>query len=95
MTELYFWLSALTVGLVLLRTLPAEKLSAANKKIREHIPGILPTVLYVLAGVFLFAGVYMLCLVLSAPTWLSYILSGSVIGVFIGLIPLVDKKHSK
>lgn len=95
MTELYFWLSALTVGLVLLRTLPAEKLSGANKKIRERLPGILPTVLYILAGIFIFAGVYMLCLVLSAPAWLSYILSGSVIGAFIGLIPLVDTRHSK
>ena len=95
MTELYFWLSALTVGLVLLRALPAEKLKATNRKIRERLPGILPTVLYVLTGIFLFAGVYMLCLVLSAPTWLSYILSGSVIGTFIGLIPMVDSRHSK
>ncbi len=95
MTELYFWLSALIVGLVLLRTLPAEKLARTNKKIRERIPGILPTVLYILTAIFIFAGVYMLCLVLSAPTWLSYILSGSVIGTFIGLIPLVDSRHSK
>lgn len=95
MNELYFWLSALIVGIVLLKGLPAEKLSGINKKLRAKMNGGLLAVLYVLTGVFIFAGVYLLCLVLGAPTWLTYILSGSVIGVFIGLIPVVDKRHSK
>lgn len=94
MNELYFWLSALIVGIVLLKGLPAEKLTGINQKLRSKMNGGLLAVLYVLVGVFLFGGVYLLCLVLSAPTWLTYILSGSVIGAFIGLIPLVDKRHS-
>lgn len=95
MTELYFWLSALIVGIVFLKVLPGEKLSGINRKMREKLPGFLLAVLYILVGVFIFAGVYLLCVVLSAPTWLTYILSGSVLGAFIGLIPIVDSRHAK
>ncbi len=95
MNELYFWLSALIVGIVLLKGLPAEKLTGINQKLRSKMNGGLLGILYVLTGVFIFAGVYLLCLVLGAPTWLTYILSGSVIGAFIGLIPMVDKRHGK
>lgn len=95
MNELYFWGSALIVGLFLLKLVPAEKLKGTNKKMREKIPGFLLAVLYVLIGVLFIAGGYLLCFFLGAPPVVSMIITGALLGAFIGFIPLVDIRHSK
>lgn len=95
MDELYFWLSAVLVGLLLLKLLPAKKLAPLNKKIREKMPGYLIAILYILIFVFLFSGLHGICFLLSAPVVLTHVLTGSVIGAFIGLLPIVDSRHSK
>lgn len=95
MNELYFWGATFVVGLLLLKLLPAEKLKGANRKMREKIPGFLLAVMYVLIGVLLIVGSYLLCFFLNAPAPLTMIIVGSILGAFIGLIPLVDVRHSK
>ena len=95
MDELYFWGSAVIVGLLLLKLLPASKLSSFNKKMREKIAGPLISVLYILIFVLLFIGVYGICYLLSANVTVICILTGAVLGAFIGLIPLVDSRHAK
>lgn len=92
MNELYFWGATFIVGLVLLRAMPAEKVAGVNKKIREKIPGALLAALYILTGILLFAGFYLLLTVVEAPTPVKNIVTGSILGAFIGLIPLVDKR---
>lgn len=94
MNELYFWFSALLVGLILLRAMPAEKVTGVNKKIREKIPGALLAALYILTGIFLFAGFYLLLTFVNAPIPVRNIVTGAILGAFIGLIPLVDKRKN-
>lgn len=95
MNELYFWGSTFIVGLVLLKAMPAEKVAGINNKIREKIPGKLLAALYVLTGIFLFAGFYILLTVLEAPSPVKSIVTGTTLGAFIGFIPLVDKRKKK
>ena len=95
MDELYFWGTAVIVGLLLLKLLPASKLSSFNKKMREKIAGPLIAVLYILILVLLFIGVYGICFFLSANVIVTRVLTGAVLGAFIGLIPLVDSRHVK
>lgn len=79
----------------MLKAVPSEKLAGANRKMREKIPGFLLVVLYILSGAFIFGGVYILCHVTNLPVPVTYILSGAVIGAFIGLVPLVDVRNNK
>lgn len=92
MNELYFWGATFIVGLVLLRAMPAEKVAGVNKKIREKIPGALLAALYILTGILLFAGFYLLLTVIEAPSPIKNIITGAILGAFIGLIPLVDNR---
>lgn len=94
MNELYFWGFAVLIGLALLKLIPASSLSTANKKMREKIPGPLLVTLYILFFVLIFSATYIICLLCSAGAVLRNILTGSILGAFIGFIPLVDKKHS-
>lgn len=94
MEELYFWGAAVLVGLLLLKLVPASKLSVANKKMRAKIPGPLLVTSYILFFTLIFSATYVICLLCSANNAVRNILTGSIIGAFIGLIPLVDKKHS-
>lgn len=94
MDELYFWGSAVIVGLLLLKLIPASKLSTVNKKMRSKIPGSVLVLLYFLISAFTFVGIYLICLITSANVIITRVLTGSILGAFIGLIPLVDKKHS-
>lgn len=95
MNEIYFWVSVFAVGLILLKALPAEKLKATNMKIREKLPGGLVAILYVLIGVCFIGGSFLLCSVLGASTEVKGIVTGAFLGAFIGLIPIVDSRHSK
>ena len=95
MDELYFWLCAVIVGLLLLKLLPADKLKAANKKMHEKLPSILLTVFYILIFVLLYVAALMLTTVFEAPDAVKNIITGSILGAFIGLIPLVDKRYSE
>lgn len=94
MTELYFWISAVVVGLILLKAIPAEKLRSANNKMRAKIHGGLLAILYVLIGVMFYIAVYFLCVVLNANEIIRNILTGAVLGAFIGFVPLVDSRYS-
>lgn len=95
MTELYFWGSTFVVGLLLLKLVPAEKLARANRKMRERLPGFLVVIMYIIIGGLFTAGSFLLLSFLGAPTWVTYVITGALVGAFIGLIPLIDPKHSK
>lgn len=95
MDELYFWIAAVVVGFVLLKAIPAKKMAGLNKRMREKIPGFLLAILFILIGAFFIAGIYFLCDFLDTPKVLTRILTGAILGAFIGFIPLVDGRNTK
>ena len=94
MNELYFWGSAVVVGLILLKAIPAEKLRSTNNKMREKISGGVLAVLYVLIGVLFFVSTYFLCEILNVNVIAKNVLTGAILGAFIGFIPLVDSRYA-
>ncbi len=95
MDELYFWLSAVLVGLIFLKAVPSEKVTGLNLKIHEKIPGRTLSLLYVFGGVLIFAGTFLLLTFVGAPRVVTYLVSGAILGAFIGLIPLVDNRKKE
>lgn len=94
MNELYMWATAIVVGFILLKVIPAAKLSRANKKMREKIPGLALIIMYFVIGILIWFGIYVLLSLLNVNEIVRYVISGAIIGAFVGLIPLVDKKNS-
>ena len=91
MEELYLWGTAIIVGLLSLKLIPAKKLSNANRRMREKIPGMTLAILYIVVCALFCVGAYFLCLGLHAPVIVRNIIVGFILGLAIGFVPIVDK----
>lgn len=94
MEELYLWGTAIIVGLASLKLIPAKKLAKANRRMRARIPGVTLIILYVIICTLFLVGAYFLCFALSAPVIVRNIIIGVLIGLAIGLVPLIDGRYS-
>ena len=94
MEDLYLWGTAILVGLASLKLIPAKKLRAANRRMRARIPGMTLAIMYVIICALFFVGAYFLCLAFGAPTVVRNIILGVLLGLFIGFVPLVDRRNS-
>ena len=94
MEELYFWGTAIIVGLASLKLIPAKKLSAANRRMRERFSGMAVAIMYIIICALFFVGAYFLCVSLEVNAIARNIILGVLLGLFIGFIPIVDKKNS-
>ncbi len=95
MDELYLWGSAIIVGLLSLKLIPAASLKKANVRLRSRIPGVTLIILYVIICALFFVGAYFLCLAFGAPTVVRNIVLGVLIGLAIGFTPLIDGRYSE
>ena len=94
MEELYLWGSAIVVGLLSLKLIPAKKLKGANRRLRSRIPGVTLIILYVIIVALFFVGAYFLCLAAGAPVIVRNIILGVLIGLAIGFTPLIDGRYT-
>ncbi|MBR6917124.1 MAG: hypothetical protein IKN38_02980 [Clostridia bacterium] len=94
MDDLYLWGTAILVGLVSLKLIPAKRLAAANRRMRSRFSGMALAIMYIMIGILFFVGVYFLCMALDAPAVVRNVILGVILGLFIGFIPIVDKKNS-
>lgn len=94
MEELYLWGSAIIVGLLSLKLIPAKKLRGANRRLRSRIPGVTLIILYVIIVALFFVGAYFLCLAAGAPVIVRNIILGVLIGLAIGFTPLIDGRYT-
>ncbi len=94
MEELYLWGSAIVVGLLSLKLIPAKKLKGANRRLRSRIPGVTLIILYVIIVALFFVGAYFLCLAAGAPAVVRNIILGVLIGLAIGFTPLIDGRYT-
>lgn len=93
--ELYLWGTAVVVGLLSLKLIPAKKLLPVNRRLRGRIPGVALIVLYAVIWALFFVGVYFLCLALSAPVVVRNVILGVMIGLAIGLTPIIDGRYTE
>ena len=94
MEELYLWGSAIIVGLLSLKLIPAKKLRGANRRLRSRIPGVTLIILYVIIVALFFVGAYFLCLAANAPVIVRNIILGVLLGLAIGFTPLIDGRYT-
>ena len=94
MDDLYLWGTALVVGLVSLKLIPAKKLSAANRRMRARFPGMAVALMYIIICILFFVGAYFLCMAFNASAVVRNIILGVLLGLFIGFVPIVDKRNS-
>lgn len=94
MEELYLWGSAIVVGLLSLKLIPAKKLKGANRRLRSRIPGVTLIILYVIIVALFFVGAYFLCLAAGAPVIVRNIILGVLLGLAIGFTPLIDGRYT-
>ena len=84
--EMYLWITAIVVGLASMWLIPAKKLSKLNRRFRDRINGKLLAVLF-------FLGVYVICKAANVNAIARNIMLGALIGLFVGFIPVVDKRN--
>ena len=94
MEDLYLWGTAILVGLASLKLIPAKKLSAANRRMRERFPGMAIAIMYIVICILFFVGAYFLCMAFDASVIVRNIILGVLLGLFIGFVPIVDKRNS-
>ncbi len=94
MDELYLWGSAIIVGLLSLKLIPAQKLKGVNRRLRSRIPGVALILLYVIIVALFFVGAFFLCLALGAPVIVRNIILGVLIGLAIGFTPIIDGRYT-
>jgi|GEM_PF-2296402 len=95
MEDLYLWGSAIVVGLLSLKLIPAKKLARANRRMREKIPGMTLAIMYIIICILFFVAAFFLCLTFNAPVIVRNIILGVMLGLFIGFVPLVDKRNAE
>ncbi len=94
MEDLYLWGTAILVGLASLKLIPAKKLSAANRRMRTRFSGMAIAIMYIVICILFFVGAYFLCVSLDVNAIARNIILGVLLGLFIGFIPIVDRKNS-
>ena len=94
MEELWFLATAIIVGLISLKLIPAKKLRAANRKMRNVFPGMALAIMYVVIGILFIVGAYFLCEALNTGRVARDIILGVLLGLIIGFVPLVDKRNT-
>ena len=87
--------TAIVIGLASLKLIPAKKLSAANKRMRNRFSGKLLAVLYVVFWILLFVGAMFICIAVNLNKVAMYIILGVILGLFVGFIPIVDKRNAE
>ena len=95
MEDLYLWGTAILVGLASLKLIPAKKLSAANRRMRERFPGMALAIMYIVICILFFVGAYFLCMALDVNVIVRNVILGVLLGLFIGFVPIVDKRNSE
>ena len=94
MEELYLWGSAVVVGLLSLKLIPAKKLKAANNRMRRRFSGKAIALMYIIFWILIFVGALLICTAVNLNGIAKNIILGVILGAFIGLIPIVDKRNS-
>ena len=95
MEDLYLWGTAIIVGLISLKLIPAKKLSAANRRMRARFPGLALAIMYIIICALLFVGAYFLCMSFEVNAIVRNVILGVLLGLFIGFVPIVDKRNAE
>ena len=93
-TDVYLWGTAIVVGLISLKLIPAKKLSSANRRMRARFPGMALAIMYIVICALFFVGTYFICLYFNANEIVRNVILGVLLGLFIGFVPIVDKRNS-
>ena len=93
MEEFYLLITAIIVGLVSLKLLPAKKLAAANRRLRARFSGVALIIMYLIICTLFFVGAYFICVYFNAGETVRSIILGVLLGIFIGFSPIIDKKN--
>ena len=94
MEDLYLWGTAILVGLVSLKLIPAKKLRGANRRMRTRFSGKALAFMYIIICILFFVGAYFLCMAFEVAPIVKNIILGVLLGLFIGFIPIVDGRNS-
>ena len=95
MEDIYLWGTAIVIGLLSLWLIPAKKLAGANRRMRARFSGTALAIMYIVIGILFFIGAMGLCIVFNAAPIVRNVILGAVIGLFIGFIPIVDKRNAE
>lgn len=95
MDYLYFWGVAIVVGLASSILIPSKKLSSVNRKMREKIPGMALTIMYIVFWILMAVAGFFLCTAFNASVPVRNAILGVILGLFIGFIPIVDRRNAE
>ena len=94
MDELFLWGTAIIVGLLSLKLIPAQKLKGVNRRLRSRIPGVTLIILYVIIVALFFVGAFFICVAAGVPVIVRNIILGVLIGLAIGFTPIIDSRYT-